>query len=54
MYQCILVKNGYEKENFFRDDESAQDVLESLQNFDYGSGEWRIYENDVLEAAGEA
>lgn len=43
MYRCIL-KNGkgYQIENFLREGESEQDVLDSLDMFEWPKGEWTI------------
>ena len=53
MYQCKLIKNGYVKENFFRESESAEEVLEELRAFQY-DGEWNIYLNGEFEISGTA
>ena len=49
MYQCVLVENGYVKENFFKEGETAKQVLKDLQGFNYGKGTWKVYLNDELE-----
>ncbi len=50
-YYCKLVDyRGFRKESFYRDGESAQDVLNSLQMFQYPKGTWTIeYNGDYAE-----
>lgn len=44
LYQCRLIHKGLVKENLFREGDSAQEVREALEMFDYGKGEWEIEE----------
>lgn len=53
MYQCKLIEDGCIKENFFREAESAKEILDELRMFQY-EGEWEIYLNDELEISGTA
>ena len=42
MYQCTLIDSGIVIENFYREGDSAEDVREGLEMFQWPSGEWEI------------
>lgn len=42
MYHCKLVHKGYVKQSFYREGDSVLDVLESLNMYDFGKGEWIV------------
>lgn len=43
LFKCILKdKKGYIKEWFYREGTSEQEVLESLNLFQWSDGEWEI------------
>ena len=43
-YKCTLISNGYVQERFFREGESAEEVLEGLEMFIWIEGNWEIEE----------
>lgn len=44
-YNCKLVNpNGYVEENFMREGDSKEDVLNGLSSFQWGKGRWVITE----------
>jgi len=42
MFKCTLVKNGIVQERFFREGESAKEVKDGLELFQWPKGTWRI------------
>ncbi len=53
-YHCILSDNNFQKENFFRNGDNAVEVLQQLQDLQFGKGGWKIYLDDELEVVGRA
>ncbi len=49
MYQCKLVKNGYQQTCFYREGDSEQEVLKSVKQLGYGRGTWTITDVTELE-----
>lgn len=44
LFKCTLINNGHVQERFFREGESQFDVLEGLEMFNWGAGNWQIVE----------
>lgn len=42
MYYCKLVHNGWVQEGFYRDGESASEVLKDLECFEWPEGTWTV------------
>ena len=42
LFICELIDKGVVKERFLRHGESAKQVKEGLELFEWGPGEWRI------------
>ncbi len=46
-FHCVLInKQGFQEENFYREGESEQQVLDDLAMFQWPKGNWRITEYD--------
>ena len=44
LFKCTLINNGYVQERFYREGDSEYDLLEALQMFNWGDGNWEIVE----------
>ena len=44
LFKCTFINNGYVQEQFYREGESESDVLEGLEIFNWGAGNWEILE----------
>jgi len=44
LFKCTLINNGYVQERFYREGDSESDLLEALQMFNWGDGNWEIVE----------
>lgn len=46
MYKCELIDDGIVRVRVYREGESVSEVLESLENYEWPSGEWRITDTE--------
>ena len=42
MYRCELIDDGIVVKRFFREGDSAADVLETLEGYEWPDGEWIV------------
>jgi len=53
MYQCVLTKDGLQKENFQQEAKTGKELLSDLRCYQY-DGTWTIYLYDVVIVTGTA
>jgi len=49
LYYCKFTHDGFIKESFYREGNSAEEVLKGLECFDFGEGTWQVFEPEVSE-----